>query len=46
LGLAVMLPLAGRPLSLAVAGPTFRMEPRMAELGPMLREAVKGYTAA
>ena len=43
LGLAVMLPLAGRPLSLAVAGPTFRMEPRMAELGPLLRDAVKTY---
>jgi IclR family transcriptional regulator, acetate operon repressor len=43
LGLAVMLPLAGRPLSLAVAGPTFRIEPRMADLGPMLRDAVKTY---
>jgi len=43
LGLAVILPLAGRPLSLAVAGPTFRMESRMAELGPMLRHAVKTY---
>jgi IclR family acetate operon transcriptional repressor len=43
LGLAVMLPLAGRPLSLAVAGPTFRMEPRMAALGPLLRDAVKTY---
>jgi len=43
LGLAVMLPLAGRPLSVAVAGPTFRMEPRMAALGPMLRDAVKTY---
>jgi DNA-binding IclR family transcriptional regulator len=42
-GLAVMLPLAGRPLSLAVAGPTFRIEPRMAELGPMLRDAAKTY---
>jgi len=30
-------------LSLAVAGPTFRIEPRMAELGPMLRDAVKTY---
>jgi DNA-binding IclR family transcriptional regulator len=45
LGLAVMLPLAGRPLSLAVAGPTFRMERRMADLGPMMRDAVRAYTA-
>jgi DNA-binding IclR family transcriptional regulator len=43
MGLAAMLPLAGRPLSVAVAGPTFRMESRMAELGPMLRDAVKTY---
>ena len=42
-GLAVMLPLSGRPLSVAVAGPTFRMEARMAALGPMLRDAVKTY---
>jgi IclR family acetate operon transcriptional repressor len=42
-GLAVMLPLAGRPLSVAIAGPTFRMETRMANLGPMLRDAVKTY---
>ena len=42
-GLAVMLPLSGRPLSVAVAGPTFRMEQRMTELGPMLRDAVKTY---
>ena len=43
LGLAVMLPLAGRPLSVAIAGPTFRMEARMAALGPMLRDAAKTY---
>ena len=42
-GLAVMLPLSGRPLSVAVAGPPYRMEQRMTELGPMLRDAVKTY---
>ncbi len=45
LGLAVMLPIAGRPLSLAVAGPTFRMESRMGELGPLLRDAARSYSA-
>jgi DNA-binding IclR family transcriptional regulator len=44
LGLAVMLPLGGRPLSLAVAGPTFRMERRMSDLGPMMREAACAYS--
>ena len=44
MGLAVMLPLAGRPLSLAVAGPNFRMERRMADLGAMVRDAVSAYS--
>jgi IclR family transcriptional regulator, acetate operon repressor len=43
MGLAVMLPLAGRPLSLSIGGPTFRMEKRMADLGAMLRDAVHTY---
>ncbi len=40
LGVAVPLKLADRPLSLAIAGPAFRMEPRLPELGAMLRRAV------
>ena len=45
MGLAVMLPLAGRPLSLSIGGPIFRMESRMAELGAKLRDAARDYKA-
>ena len=43
MGLAVMLPLAGRPLSLSIGGPIFRMEKRMPDLGAMLRDAAGAY---
>jgi len=46
MGLSVMLPLGGRPLSLSIGGPNFRMEKRMADLGSMLRDAASAYVAA
>ncbi len=46
MGLAVMLPLAGRPLSLSIGGPIFRMEKRMADLGAKLRDAARDYARA
>lgn len=42
-GIAVGLPLGGRPLALAVAGPIFRMGPHLAKTGAMVRDAVQRY---
>jgi DNA-binding IclR family transcriptional regulator len=43
MGLSVMLPMAGRPLSVTIGGPIFRMERRMADLGAILRDATANY---
>jgi IclR family transcriptional regulator, acetate operon repressor len=43
MGLSVMLPLSGRPLSISIGGPNFRMEKRMADLGTLLRDAARSY---
>ena len=46
MGVGVPLPIAGRRLSIAVGGPTFRLAPRLPEMGAMLRETVSCYLTA
>jgi DNA-binding IclR family transcriptional regulator len=45
-GVAMPLPVQGRRLSVVVGGPTFRITPRMALLGKVVRDATKKYLAA